>query len=162
MGQAARRQEIAELVGGDDAPIPATATTIELADLLGITERHVNQLAGRDVLAKIGRGTFDTRASLRGFLDYAKRRGNVDLDAAKLRLVSEQAEKVELQNATVRGELVPAAEVEREWAGILRDVRAAMLALPPRLSSLLPHLSASDIAMIDREIRDVLTETANA
>jgi phage terminase Nu1 subunit (DNA packaging protein) len=87
---------------------------------------------------------------------------NPDLLAEKIRLAKEQADKTALANAKARGELLPAAEVEREWAAILRDVRAAMLALPSRLQQKLPHLSAHDVAMIDREIRDVLAELGNS
>jgi phage terminase Nu1 subunit (DNA packaging protein) len=37
-------------------------------------------------------------------------------------------------------------------------VRAGMLAVPSRCAQRLPHLSAHDVAEIDREVRDVLIE----
>lgn len=76
-------------------------------------------------------------------------------------LKREQRVKLEIANAKARGELLPTAEVEKEWASILRDVRAAMLALPSRLQQKLPHLTAHDVATIDREIRDALAELAS-
>jgi terminase small subunit / prophage DNA-packing protein len=54
--------------------------------------------------------------------------------------------------------LLDAAEVENEWSGVLRTVRAGMLAVPSRVAQRLPHLTAHDVAEIDAEVREVLTE----
>jgi phage terminase Nu1 subunit (DNA packaging protein) len=43
----------------------------------------------------------------------------------------------------------------------MRTVRAGMLAVPTRAAQRLPHLSAHDVAEIDREVRDVLTAVGN-
>jgi phage terminase Nu1 subunit (DNA packaging protein) len=66
----------------------------------------------------------------------------------------------ETKNRKLRGELVEAAEVECEWAGILRTVRAGLLAVPSRVAASLPHLSKHDVSVIDAEVRAVLTELA--
>jgi hypothetical protein len=47
--------------------------------------------------------------------------------------------------------------VEREWQAILRMVQAGMLAVTSRFRARVPHLSASDAAILDEEIRAVLT-----
>jgi len=57
--------------------------------------------------------------------------------------------------------LVKSSEVERAWAAVLRDVRAAMLAVPSRCGATLPHLTAHDIAELDREIRNALEGLAD-
>jgi phage terminase Nu1 subunit (DNA packaging protein) len=44
---------------------------------------------------------------------------------------------------------------------VLRTVRAGMLVVPSRAAQRLPHLTAYDVAKIDREVRDVLTEVSN-
>jgi phage terminase Nu1 subunit (DNA packaging protein) len=62
------------------------------------------------------------------------------------------------KNAAARGELLDAGAVEREWSDILRCVRAGMLAVPSRAGARLPHLTPHDVAEIDTEVRDVLTE----
>jgi hypothetical protein len=46
----------------------------------------------------------------------------------------------------------------QKWSGVLRTVRAGMLAVPSGCAARLPHLSAHDAAEIDREVRDVLSE----
>lgn len=148
--------------------IPALATESEMAQLLGITTSRVRTLARDGMLHRAVRGRFDVRKSLQTYvgdlrdkasrLGYAggKHLGKSDLEAEKLRLAKEQADKIEIQNAAARGELVKSSEVERAWAAVLRDVRAAMLAVPSRCGATLPHLTAHDIAEIDREIRNAL------
>lgn len=86
------------------------------------------------------------------------RSADPDLLAETKALKRAQREKLELQNAQARGELLSAKAVEAEWAAILRDVRAGMLAIPSRLQQQLPHLSAHDVSEIDREIRDALNQ----
>lgn len=85
-----------------------------------------------------------------------------DAAAERLRLIKEQADHAALKNSALRRELVPAAEVEREWAGILRQVRAGILAVPSRLRQLLPGLTAAEVEAIDSELRRVLEEMAHA
>jgi phage terminase Nu1 subunit (DNA packaging protein) len=58
----------------------------------------------------------------------------------------------------MRAELVEAAAVEAEWSGVLRTVRAGILAVPSRCAARLPHLTAHDISEIDQEIRAALTD----
>lgn len=153
--------------------IPGLATESEMAQLLGITANRVRTLARDGMLHRPVRGRYDVRASLKTYigdlrdkasrLGYAggKHLGKSDLEAEKLRLARQQADKIEIQNAAARGELVKASDVERAWAAVLRDVRAAMLAVPSRCGATLPHLTAHDIAELDREIRSALEGLAD-
>jgi phage terminase Nu1 subunit (DNA packaging protein) len=72
-----------------------------------------------------------------------------------------QASLAELKVAERRGELLDAAEVERTWGGVVRTIRASMLAIPSRCGARLPHLTAADIAEIDAEVRAALTVPAD-
>jgi phage terminase Nu1 subunit (DNA packaging protein) len=78
----------------------------------------------------------------------------------RARLASAQADLAELKAAEKRGAMLDAAEVEWIWGGVLRTVRASMLAVPSRIGARLPHLTVLDIDEIDRKVRDALTEVA--
>src|SRR4051812_30746668 len=78
--------------------------------------------------------------------------------AERARLAAAQADLAELKAAKQRGTMLDAAQVEREWSGILQTVRAGMLAVPSRCAARLPHLTPHDLAEIDAEVRAVLTE----
>jgi phage terminase Nu1 subunit (DNA packaging protein) len=76
----------------------------------------------------------------------------------RARLAAAQADLNELKAARLRGELIEADAVQQEWSSILRGLRAGMLAVPSRVAARLPHLSRSDVAEIDAEIMQVLSE----
>jgi phage terminase Nu1 subunit (DNA packaging protein) len=78
------------------------------------------------------------------------------------RLLAAQAAAVERRNRAAAGELVEAAVVEAEWTAILRAVRAGMLALPSPRRRTARSLTASDVAAIDQEVREVLAEIGEA
>ncbi|WP_244511610.1 MULTISPECIES: DNA packaging protein [unclassified Rhizobium] len=84
-----------------------------------------------------------------------------NVGAERLRLVKEQADAAALKNAMLRRDLVDAAEVEREWASMLRMVRTSVLAVPSRLRQTMPHLTAHDIAEMDAELRHALEKLSN-
>ena len=67
----------------------------------------------------------------------------------------------ELEVQKRQGELVEAAATRREWQDIQRLVRARVLAIPSRVRSQLPHLTAHDVEVIDAEVREALTALAD-
>lgn len=146
---------------GDDL-----VTAAVLADWLNLSPPRLHALAREGVLPRSADSRFPLKASVRAYADHLRQgqRGrltsNPELNAEKVRLARANAEKVETANAKARGELIPATEVERAWAGVLRDVRAAVLAAPSRIGSRLPHLTAHDVAEIGREMTDTLAALA--
>ncbi|MGQ0565980.1 MAG: DNA packaging protein [Gemmobacter sp.] len=159
---------LADLLG-DPEPvqpgIPATMSESELATLMGIGASRVRTLARDGAIVRSARGRYDVRASLTRYLDqlrtHAARAGRPpeggdDYKAERTRLAREQADASALKNAALRGEMVAAADVQREWAGILRDTRNALLAVPSRCGAALPHLTGHDVATITTEIGTAL------
>lgn len=164
--------DLTDLLSTDDAPqsIPATMSEAELAQLLGVGASRVRTLARDGVIVRAGRGRYDTRTSIAGYVERLRAaseragrpsQGGDELASEKLRLTRAQADKEETRVARERGELVPADAVAREWAGILRDLRNALLAVPSRCGAGLPHLTSTDIATLDREIRSALEGVAH-
>jgi phage terminase Nu1 subunit (DNA packaging protein) len=161
-------------IGIDDllgiaAPV-TEVTADELAQWVGLSPRQIYRHETEGHMVKLGKNRFDLQASIRAYCEWLRdqaHHGRPVTGTAKsalaeenLRLKREQADAVALKNAQARGELVEASAVEREWSGLLRNVRAAMLAVPARIQARLAHLSAEDVNVIDREVRDALTETA--
>lgn len=138
----------------------------DLAAFWGTSTRQVRMLLSDGTISKAEPGIYDaadcTRRYMQKLIFSASRRSTAapELQAEKLRLAKEQADKLEIANAAARGELVSVSSVKSAWADVLRDVRASMLAVPSRVTQRLPHLSTHDLEVIDREIRDALSETA--
>lgn len=66
----------------------------------------------------------------------------------------------ELELAQKEGRLLDADAVGRTWCAMMRDIQTSILAVPSRLRQQLLHLSARDIQVIDRELRDALAALA--
>lgn len=170
-----------DLLGGEisavEAPsdlsggIPPELTESGLAGLLGVGGSRIRTLARDGILVRSGKGRFDTRKSLSGYLENlrvhaarAGRPGDEPTDPHKrerTRLAREQADATALKNAQLRGELVPVAETLRAWQIVLRDVRAGMLAVPSRYAASQPHLTAHDIEALTAEIKHALEGLAD-
>jgi len=145
---------------------PEIASTASIAALLGVTTRTVTELAQKGVISRAGRGLFPVAESVRGYVAHlreqaAGRTASATLTDERTRLAREQADKVAMANAVARGEMLPARQVQSEWASILRDVRAGLLAVASRCGSNLPHLTQHDVASIDAEIRSALEALAD-
>lgn len=65
----------------------------------------------------------------------------LDLATERARLAKEQADKVALENAVSRNELMPEAEVISTWQGIITAARAKFLALPTKMAPILAPLT---------------------
>ncbi len=149
-------------------PPPMIVTAATVAACLGISVRMVNSLAG-DVLVRAGPNAYELERSVRGYVEELRRTARGRGDAAtsaqaateRAKLIKAQAEWQELKNARQRGSVLDAEAVEREWAGILAGVRARMLAVASRLAQRLPHLTPHDVASIDGEVRDALSEAGD-
>lgn len=158
--------DLADLLGIAEPDSVDTIHESELADLLGITANRVRTLARDGVLKRSGRASYNRREAVRAYCgnlrEKASRLGRpatAESDALKsesIRVKRAQADAQELKNAALRGELLDATAVERQWASILRDLRAGLLAVPSRVGAKLPHLTAHDLSEIDREIRHSL------
>lgn len=153
---------------GRPRPGPLRLAGGDLAVFWGCTTRQVQKLVSDGVIEPdVKTGLFDVSESTQRYIlslrNSAKLRnaGDPDLKAEKLRVTREQADKLALANAEKRGEMVPAASVKVAWSEVLRDVRASMLAVPSRILQRLPHLTPHDLDLIDREIRNALSEAAN-
>ena len=71
------------------------------------------------------------------------------------------AELREMEVRQKRGALLDADTVVREWSDVLRQVRAGVLAVTSRVRAQLPHLTAHDAGVLDRELRQALTALAD-
>ena len=107
-----------------------------------------------------------TRRAMSHYRNLAQGRGG-EIDIGKTahqraKLAAAQTRLVETKQKKLAGELVDAGEVENAWSGILRTVRAGVLAVPSRCAQRLPHLTPHDVGEIDQEVRSALTEIGSA
>lgn len=150
----------------DDQSADSAVRAGELADWLGVVERTIAEYARRGIIPRTGRGLYPLRESIRAvcthFREQASQRGTTaGLSAERERKVREEADRLALANARSRGEMVSVSAVADEWLDILRLVCSRMLAAPSRIQQQLGHLSAHDLDVIDRELRNALSELSD-
>jgi terminase small subunit / prophage DNA-packing protein len=146
-----------------------TISERDLAAVFGIDPRSGRDLAARGIIARVGRGRYDQAAATLAYCAHLREiaagrgseDGEFDLTAERARLAKEQADAAALKNAVMRGELLPADIVEQTWSTVFREWRSGLLAVPSRLRQALA-LSAEQTAVVDREIRNLLTAFAEA
>jgi phage terminase Nu1 subunit (DNA packaging protein) len=167
---------LADLLGSPINPNPSPAPSnqiseTELADLLGLTANRIRTLTRDGIVKRTGKATYDRREAVRSYAHALREaltkkghasKGGDAMAAEKLRLATALAEKAERANAAARGDLIPASDVAREWAGVLRGVRAGLLALPSRVGSRLGHLTPHDLSEIDLEVRATLNDLSES
>ena len=135
----------------------ATVNTIaDIADWLGLSTRRISELQAEGVLPK-----GDTKAAVRAYCAHIRPASGraaaggsdaaPDLDTARVRLLTAQAEAREMLNAQMRAESMTAGDVEIVVGAVVDGVRAKSLALPTRAAPLLVGLTNM------AEIRDILT-----
>ena len=76
----------------------------------------------------------------------------------KDRETAARAEIAEYKLATLKGDILVAADVERALVSEVKYLRGALLALPKRI----PGLDRRQMSECDREVREMLTELANS
>jgi phage terminase Nu1 subunit (DNA packaging protein) len=133
-----------------------------LAERYGVSSRHINSLAERDLLARgPGGKQFYEYASTRRYVEHLRKSssGRVGIQEERLRLVKMQANKIAFENSVAKGKHAPTAVMLRWFAESLGRLRGLMLAIPDRLASRLSHLTRHDIHEIDAEIRLAIQES---
>jgi phage terminase Nu1 subunit (DNA packaging protein) len=136
-----------------------------IAKLFNLTERRVQQLASDGVIPKSTRGKYDLVASVRGYISFLQDRAfgkdiaPVDAHNERTRLLKAQADKTELEVKTITGELIPAADIEAEWASLVVAFRSRMLVLPTRGAHQICGLQ--DSRNIEQALKELVYEALN-
>lgn len=150
----------------------AEITAAALADVLGVSDRRVRQLAEAGVLPRSTRGRHPLLESLRGFVRHQRREtaglqhgATESFQDARARRERLQADLLELELAKARGEVAPLADVERTWSRTFATLRARLWgALPERCSRRLVGVNDESevLAVLRGELRVALEQAATA
>jgi phage terminase Nu1 subunit (DNA packaging protein) len=143
-----------------------------LAQMLNISVRYVYKLAAmRGFPKQVSKGRFNAARCLLWYMRFLQaeieRRGaagggpdTAAMQAARLKLVSEQVKKVEMENDVVHGFLVPMNEVAAKWQKRLWNTRQKLRGIPNYLGPQLTSKAdpAYVISRIAGAIEDALHE----
>lgn len=136
-----------------------------VAKALNLTPRRVQQLKAEG-LPTVGRGQYELGPCMAWYIRYLQGKldklgpntnaETPDLVAEKTRLAKEQGDKIALENAIKRGQLVYADEVERVWADHISSAKSKILVIPSKLGPQLVNIDNANV--IAGKLRDELDE----
>ncbi|MBE1306022.1 hypothetical protein G4W71_18630 [Clostridium botulinum] len=145
-----------------------TVSSSVLADIFGLTERRVRQLAEEGIIVKIKRGRYDLSSSVRNYIIHLKTNNDlkedktdkeIDYDMEHALLERARREKVELELAAMRGQMHNSEDVERVMNDMLSNFRSKLLALPTKASPML--IARDDIGTIQEILHNKMLEVLN-
>jgi len=86
--------------------------------------------------------------------------GNGDAHVQRTRLLRQQADKLEMENALTRGQTVQVSEVVGRWTKLLSTTRARLLSMPTALAIIVANQNevACCQSIIEHEVHDALME----
>lgn len=142
----------------------------DLCGLLALSSGALTQLKKQGLAVHLSHDSYDLEKTVQNYVVHlrsvASGSGTPEQGATlaneRARLAKEQADAQALKNQKLRGDLVEAAEVERTWTDVLRQLRARLLAVPSRIRADRPDIDPSIANAFDRALRDALTEVGNA
>lgn len=139
----------------------------ELAEIVGVTERTLTNWQDEGmpielVRARGGENDYDTAGVIAWMIDRAIK--SAKLEKPRDRLSELQAQRLEIELAEKRGELVPAIEVGSGWTTMVTEARKEFLDLGIVLAPLLEQLVGIDPKrdLIDETVGEILDRLANA
>lgn len=148
--------------------------TEQLAKLLVLTERRVQQLGKMGVLANKKRGEWYLVPSIQGYINYLQTNRTTpqsnegasvtekDLLNAEVRFKNAQADEKEMSVAQKRNELVPITEVEACMMQAFMGLRNSVVGFPAQMVPLLWSSPTEEeaIRLMNKEVRDWLNTLA--
>lgn len=130
-------------------------TQAEFGQLVDITQQAVSDLFARGVLtpgASAQAWLHEYTRHLREIAAGRQSAGGGDLVAERTRLAKEQADRIALQNAITKRELVPAGVLVELVSGIAAQVAVIFDALPGKIRREVPDLPSPALDAIAREL----------
>lgn len=130
----------------------------QLAKLLNLTLPQCYNLANSGTIPSPDNGVWDLAACAHAYIKYLQGRAGEekrDYAVERTRLTKAQADKTELEIATMKGQLYPAPLVQTVWNGMIASFRARMLAIPAKAA---PICAGMPVALLEDELRESIYE----
>lgn len=132
--------------------IEIRGNTGELAKLLNITQRRVNQLAEEKIITRQSEGDFVLPEAIAEFYSFKFQSDEaIDFMAEKALHEKAKRELAELELQKRRNEVHDAADVELVMTDMLTNLRSQLLGLPAKMA---PQLANRDKDYIDQTLTD--------
>lgn len=146
------------------AKLDVTAAT--LGKVLGLSERRIRELRDATVFQSSADGLYSLAEATRAYCSHMRpasgrgaaggAAGAESLDAARIRLLEEQADAQAMKNAIQRGELIPKQDVVAGMQVAFANARARLLAIPTAAAPLV--IGMTSLGAVKDKLTDLVHE----
>lgn len=145
------------------APLPPSVTSGQLAAATGMTERTVNARKADGRLASHPDGGIDFYPIVKAGVEALASGRDGGLEEARIREIKLKGDKLELVNAQLRADLIPADEMEAIVGGACDAARVKILALPSAVAARLAAMrSPADVQeALTKALHEALADLAS-
>ena len=133
-----------------------------LAEMIGVTTRHLSNLEKVGAVVKVTKGGYDLTRSVRAFCQYLRdqkaQNDGTGYEADKARKMSADADLAEIEASKAAGKLVDVRLIKRRWESAVIACRTKLLTIPDRTAPkviVAPSLDAAK-KILNEEICDAL------
>ncbi|ASQ48399.1 MerR family transcriptional regulator [Leptotrichia sp. oral taxon 498] len=130
----------------------------ELAKLLGITDRHLRNLASEGIIKKTEKGKYLFWENVLGYIEYIESKNDVDLNLKdekikeEIKRIKKDVELKDLKIKETKNQLHLASIVEKVMTDMLMNIKGKLLSISSKVA---PAVIASDNL---GEIQDVIQD----
>ena len=134
-----------------------------ISKLLDLTPRRVQHLANEGIIPRAEKGRYELVPAVRGYIRYLRDRSigrdgeqSSDIASERARLTREQADKMAMENAKSRGELIPTPLVQKSIERVFSAFGSRIDAIPRKA---VPRLKGcSGDAAREKVLRELIKE----
>ena len=147
------------------------ATTSELAGIMALSPRRLQQLVADGVLEQVEEGRFLLGESIQRYITYIKggektdeeRRLDLEKKRAEVQMKKARARREELQTAELDGKMFRTEDIEALTNDLVYSFRGSIMALPPRVAvdvaaennpAMCAEIIRREVKMIMRELSE--------
>lgn len=149
----------------------AEVTTTELASILGVTARRIQQMAQDGTIVPVRRGYFPLGDAVQRYINFLSK-PVLSEDEAKIEMTKRKSEAslksskaimARMETEEMQGKMHRAEDVEAFTEDLIYTMRGALMALPGRLSVDVAAVNtpAEAAEVIRKEVHNVMRELAN-
>jgi transcriptional regulator, merR family len=134
----------------------------ELAKLLGITDRHLRNLANEGVIKKTEKGKYLLLESVRGYIEYIESKNDVDLNLKdekikeEIKRIKKDVELKDLKIKETKNQLHLASIVEKVMTDMLMNIKGKLLSISSKVAPAV--IAADNLGEIQDVIQDEIFE----
>jgi hypothetical protein len=137
----------------------------QIAKILMISPRRVNQLAKEGAIPKESEGKYDLLPSVQGYISYLKEKsvdqveGVISIGEAKQRKLAAEARSAELAYSLESSQVARLSGIKMMWEHLVIAMKTKLLAMPNKLTPLI--VAQDNFNYVKTLIHDSIAEALN-